>query len=256
MISSILERLKGNGSKPRKEAVDHARNQTYLQLHKAQREHSFVEVTLPGDTVIYQTMILSVDPEERTILIDEFFPTGFFGMPGQRVNVCIRQKDGGRIKFATEIMSNHMHEGAPLYVLLMPRDLESDQRRNAYRLPLGESISIDSNFIGPDQTAYTARIKNLSRNGLAMQVKNAEGDFHFNDKLKHVAFDFVGVNIDCDLAIRSVEEEDEETGIVIIGGEFIDISPAEQNYLNKSIMKIQRNRIRMMNDMASNAFVA
>ena len=204
MFASLIEKYKRLQKKTVKPKTDLALNKTYLQLHQAQRSKSFVEVTVDGDDVIYQSMILELDPDERTILIDELFPTGFLGLPGQTVSLTIRQQGGRKFKLHSVIMQQHQFNGSPLYVLAMPADSQTDQRRNSFRLPLGKA-SIDSKFRGPDRQFYHGRLCNVSSTGIAIEVSAANANsFHYNDQLEHVTFDFAGVDIDCRMAIRNV----------------------------------------------------
>lgn len=255
MFTSLIDRyrhFRGNNPRPK---ADPALNHTYLHLHQAQRSRSFVEVAIEGDSETYQSMVLELDPEERTILIDELFPSGFLGLPGQKVTLSIRQEGGRKLKFNSVIQQQYQHNGAPLYVLEMPKDIETDQRRSAYRLPVG-NIVIDSQFVGPDQQSYHGRLCNVSSTGVAIEIDtDSANSFHYDDRLNHVMFDFAGVNIDCGMAIRSVAAEPEGER-VLIGAEFVDLSLLEKRVLEKSIMRIQRDRLKHSGDMSSQLAMA
>lgn len=251
MITEWLQRYKSavGGRATEQPKPDALLNQTYLKLFQAQREHYFIDVTVEGDDVVYQSMILSLDPEEKTLLIDELFPRGFVGLPGQKVRVNVRQPQGRKIKFSSEIMEQHIHDDTPLYVLAMPETLDSDQRRNAYRLPVGRALSVQPHFIGPDNRNYLARLRDVSSRGVAMEVELDDPErFRFDDSLSHVEFDFAGISFDCDMTIRNLSFDDRHNK-VLIGAEFVDLPPLEQHTLEKSIMRIQRDRIRMGADM-------
>ncbi|WP_157117910.1 flagellar brake protein [Oceanicoccus sagamiensis] len=248
MITSFIDRLRG---KPALKA-DNALNYTYLHLHQAQRNRDFLEVKIEGDEVLYQSIILESDPNERTLLIDELFPTGFVGLPGQKVHLAIRQKGGRKIKFESTILEQHRYDDAPIYVLAMPQDIEAGQRRSAYRLPIANSSSIDSHFVGPEGNAYHGLLRNVSSTGIAMDVLLDEMDnsggpdnFQYNDILDELVFDFAGVNIQCEASVRSVEVDPNDQKHILIGAEFVDLPPVEQRVLERSIMRIQRDRIKL-----------
>lgn len=245
MMTSFIDRFRRKAKPPAK--ADLSLNHTYLHLHQAQRNRDFLEVRVDGDEVLYQSMILELDPQERTILIDELFPTGFVGLAGQKVRIAIRQPGGRKMKFDSAILEQHSYDDAPIYVLAMPKDIETDQRRSAYRLPIGNHTAIDSHFIGPDQQPYRGRLRNVSSTGIALEIM-AEAEnanlFNYNDTLDHLMFDFAGINFDCDVAVRSVEVDDNDQARVFIGAEFVDLPPIEQRVLERSIMRIQRDRIK------------
>ncbi len=255
MISSLFDRYKHfrrNGVAVDQPGADLALNQTYLQLHQAQRQRSFIEVKVKGDDVVYQSIILALDPEEQTILIDELFPTGFVGMAGQRVSISIRQKAGRKLAFDSVIKEQYKDDGTPIYVLAMPKDMERDQRRSAYRLPISRTMNIESHFTGPDQQRYLAKLRNVSSTGISIEVEAEDAaEFHYNDQLTEVAFDFAGTNIDCELAVRNVEVTESDHPRVLIGAEFIDLPYLEKNGLEKSIMRIQRDRLKYAGSMES-----
>ncbi len=244
MITSLLDRFRG---KPSIKA-DNALNYTYLHLHQAQRNRDFLEVMVEGDEVVYQSMILESDPTERTILIDELFPTGFVGLPGQKVHLAIRQKGGRKIKFETSILEQHSYDDAPIYVLAMPQDIETGQRRSAYRLPIADTMAIDSHFVGPEGHTYHGSLRNVSSTGIALEVlldEEAGDSFQYNDLLDELAFDFAGVNINCEATVRSIEVDQADQSHILIGAEFVDLPPIEQRVLERSIMRIQRDRIKL-----------
>lgn len=251
MISDWLQRYRDARTRRdhEKPEPDFALNKTYLTLFQAQREHYFIDVEVEGDDVVYQSMILSLDPEEKTILIDELFPRGFVGLPGQKVKVSVRQPKGHKVKFFTTILEQHTDDDAPLYVLTLPAMLDSDQRRNAYRLPVSHALRIKPQFIGPDNRNYVARLCDVSSRGVGMELEVDDPEqFHYEDGLSHVAFDFAGISFDCDMKIKNLSV-DPSHNKVVIGAEFIDLPPLDQRMLEKSIMRIQRDRIRLGADM-------
>lgn len=252
MLTTLLERYKtrrGKHDEPSSKP-DKTLNEIYLKLYQSMREHHFVDVRIDGDDAVYQSMILEIDPLEKTILIDELFPRGFVGLPGQRVEVTVRQSQAQKVKFATTILEQHDFDETPLYVLTMPDALDSDQRRNAYRLPIGRNLAICPRFVGPDNQRYLARLCNLSTRGVALEVEVDDPEqFHDDDELQHVAFDFAGMSFDCDMTVRNVMVRDSDQNTVLIGAEFHDLPALEERVLEKSIMRIQRDRIRMGADM-------
>lgn len=240
MIKSIFESFR-----EKKPTIDNSLNRVYLMLHEAQQRRDFVEVTIEGSDAVYQSIILELDPDERTILIDEFFPAGFRGMPGQLIHVRIRQAAGRALLFTTSITESHVHEDTPLYVLTMPLFLDTDQRRGAYRLPVTEDWPVESTFISPDRELLNARIRNVSATGLCMEIKGVlEDEFQRDDELSHVAFDFAGNHYDCGLKIKNILTEEDPIDHTLIGAEFINFPPGEGRLLERTIMRMQRDRVR------------
>ncbi|MBL4827272.1 MAG: flagellar brake protein [Spongiibacteraceae bacterium] len=254
MIAKLIDRYKALRYGNHTEEADPALNRVYLVLHQQQRSRRFIEIMVEGDDLVYQSMVLSLDPEDRTILIDELFPKGFVGLAGQQIHVAIRQDAGRKIEFNSAIIERHSLDDAPLYVIGMPESLDLDQRRGAYRLPVSTRSTIEPCFTAPDSQDYKARLRNVSSSGVCLEIDGDEFEpLHYDDHLSHVAFDFAGQNIDCALAVRSVvldENKNKETGKKrwLVGAEFLDLSPVFQRVLEKSIMQIQRDRIKYSAD--------
>jgi hypothetical protein len=104
MFSTLIDRYKSLRGNIEDGRPDAKLNHNYLSLYQVQRDHRFLEVTIDGDDVVYQSIILELEPEERTILIDEFFPNDFVGLPGQRVSVAVRLDGGKKMQFKTDIV--------------------------------------------------------------------------------------------------------------------------------------------------------
>ncbi len=223
--------------------MDRALNQVYLQLHQLQRSRHFIEVQVAGDDVIYQSIMLSLDPDERTVLIDELFPTGFIGLAGQCVSVSIRQAEGRKLQFESVILESHSHDDVPLYVLAMPRSLDTDQRRASYRLAVNERAGIEPSFYS-EQQFHRARARNLSIGGICLELDGDHSEtWQRGDELQGMAFEFGGIQFDCDLAVRSVEADAIDLGEdcrTRLGVEFIDMPVPSQRLLEQSIMRAQR----------------
>lgn len=222
---------------------DRVHNAVYLALHKAMRERAFLDVVVAGDTVIYQSIMLELDPVECTVLIDELFPGGFVGMPGQKLEVTVRQEAGKKLKFETEVIEHNMHDGTPLYILKMPDTLAGDQRRRAFRLPIASRLAIEPSFCFPDQLQPSrGLLKNVSTMGVALEVPgDLSSSLRHGDLLKGIEFDFAGVGVSCDLAVRNIQLASDKT---VVGGEFMGLPMGDQEMLSRSILRVQRQRLK------------
>ena len=254
MITALIDRLRGKPS-TKADKADSALNYMYLHLYQAQRNHDLVEIMVEGGEVAYQSMILASDPNERTILMDELFPAGFVGLPGQKVRITVRQQGGRNIKFETTILQQHNHDDVPIVVLAMPQDIETGQRRNAYRLPMTEAMAIGTRFVSPGGHVYQGRLRNLSSSGIAVDVfieNDAKENFQYSDRLDELVFDFAGAHINCDAAVRNVNADGAAKNHWLIGAEFIDLPLVQQRLLERSIMRIQRDRIKLSGAFEAN----
>lgn len=239
-----LDRLRG-AHEPA--VIDPALNQVYLALHQVHRKRQFIEISIDGDDAVYQSMIIDLDPQARTLLIDELFPRGFDGLVGQCLTVTVRQLAGRKLRFETVIVEALRDDRAPLYSLAMPATLEGDQRRSAYRLPVNRRQSIESKFVGVNNDSYQARLSNVSVSGVGLELQgDVCADFNVGDELNGLCFDFAGIDVNCDLSVKSVQVIEGEQPSTLLGGEFVDLPAREQRLLARRIANMQRQRIQQV----------
>ena len=252
MLSSLFERVRALRGRPEvAKPADGALNRIYLQLHQAQRQRHFLDVAIDGDHVSYQSMILALDPTEKTVLIDELFPKGFEGLPGQRLQVTVRQPEGRKLRFRSTILERHSHDGSPIYVLAMPRGVESEQRRNAYRLAVG-GADIPVHFSLHDKSVLVASLLNLSTSGIGLLLNEYDAEkLRYDDPLHRVRFEFAGLLVECDMTVRNVASFGEGSGGALVGAEFIQLPAQEQRALERAIARIQRDRLRRSSELES-----
>ncbi len=252
-------RHKNKANTKKAKDVDLGLNHIYLALNRAYKNRDFLEVSVPGDSTKYQSILLKLDPDEKTVLVDELFPRTFIGLPGQKMRFSLRQTNGRSIVFDANIMERHEFDGSPVYVIAMPESLNESQRRLAFRMNVPEEITINSSFIAPDEQAYAARICDVSSSGVCIE---AHGEItkvlRAGDLLKKTSFNFEGVNVVCDLTVKNlvdkkVEKDDSSkdsslkalvSGKKRIGAKFNNLPASARRQLEKSIMQLQREQLR------------
>lgn len=217
--------------------------EVYLNLFDVQRSHALIDVAIDGVDAHYQSIILSVDPEAGTIAIDELFPAGFIGLPGQPVTVSVRLDGSRRLTFNTHIMTRRDDDrSVDSYVLALPESLDYNQRRGAFRLSLGSGWAVVSEFRAPDQQQCSARVRDLSSTGIRLELQSSlplsEGDV-----LEDLQFEFAGRNYHCLADVRSVLGGEDPADRYLVGAAFRDLPRLEQRSLERMIMQMQRQQV-------------
>ena len=178
--------------------------------------------------------------------IDELFPGGFVGLPGQPVTVTVRLDGARRLTFNTHIISRHDDGRLESYWLALPESLDYNQRRGSFRLALGQGWGVVSEFLAPDQARCSARVRDLSSTGIRLEVAGRERPAA-GDVLHDLHFEFAGRNFQCAAAVRNVTNSDTNSGDgsdrFLIGAEFRDMPRVEQRSLERMIMQLQRQRV-------------
>lgn len=230
--------------------VDHGLNHVYLALNRAYKERDFLEVKVPGDATIYQSILLEIDPEEKTVLIDEFFPNTFVGLPGQKMHFSLRQAGGRSIMFQASIQERHEFDGSPVYVIAMPESLEENQRRLAFRMAVPSETNTESTFVAPDRQAYSAVVKDVSSDGVCIETSGGMTQaLRAGDSLKNTRFEFAGIDIVCDLTVKNLVDKKELDESAPeehqrIGAEFHNLPMTTRRQIQQSIMQLQREQLR------------
>ena len=226
------------------EPVDELRplREMYLNLFDVQRSHALIDVAIDGVDAHYQSIILSIDPERGIITIDELFPAGFVGLPGQPVTVSVRLDGSRRLTFNTHITARRDDDNAiDSYYLALPESLDYNQRRGAFRLQLGQGFAVISEFLAPDQQSCSARVRDLSSTGIRLELQQSL-PLHEGDVLENLQFEFAGRSFHCLADVRNVINEPDRGDRYLIGAAFRDLPRLEQRSLERMIMQMQRQQ--------------
>jgi c-di-GMP-binding flagellar brake protein YcgR len=215
-----------------------ATRQVYLNLFDVQRSHALIEVAVDGTEAHYQSIILALDPEAGTMTIDELFPNGFVGLPGQPLTIIVRLDGKRRLSFTTSILARESEEGIESYRLALPDFVDYNQRRGAYRLQLRGNWGTVSQFRAADRRC-SATVRDLSSTGIRLELQEpaavAEGDV-----LTDLRFEFAGRSFQCHADVRNVAQNDGDN--VVLGAAFRDMPRVEQRSLERMIMQMQRQQ--------------
>jgi len=219
-----------------------ALRQVYLTLFDVQRAHALLDVCVEGVEGRYQSIILGVDPEAGTVTIDELFPRGFIGLPGQSLTVNVRLDGSRRLSFVTHIIERRRGADAvELYQLMMPQTLDYNQRRGAFRLKLGQGWAMVSEFRAADRQRRVAAVRDLSSTGIRLALPDGLAEpLNEGDTLDNLQFEFAGRNFQCRADVRNIGRD--EAGGTVIGAAFRGLSRLEQRSLERMIMQVQRQQ--------------
>jgi c-di-GMP-binding flagellar brake protein YcgR len=213
--------------------------QVYLNLFDVQRSHALIEVAVDGSDAHYQSIILALDPEAGSMTIDELFPAGFVGLPGQPLTITVRLDGKRRLTFSTQILARQNDEGVESYRLVLPEVVDYNQRRGAFRLQLRGGWGTVSQFLAPDRHRCSATVRDLSSTGIRLELQDAP-QVATGDVLTDLQFEFAGRSFQCQADVRNVMQDASDN--VVVGAAFVDLSRVEQRSLERMIMQMQRQQ--------------
>jgi c-di-GMP-binding flagellar brake protein YcgR len=214
-----------------------------LNLIEAQRAGAIIDVDIDGVAGRYQSVILQVNPHTGSILIDELFPAGFIGLPGQSLTITVRRLDGSRTGFTTRVVERRNDDGVDNYLLMLPSSVAYEQRREVFRLRLARSRGVVAEFQTEDQQFCGAIVQDLSATGIRLELQNsiylASGDV-----LTGLEFEFEQHYFQCQARVRHVSYD--RAGKIIIGAAFHNFPRLQQRILERIIMQQQRRAVQQL----------
>lgn len=214
-----------------------------LNLIEAQRASAIIDVDIDGAGGRYQSVILQVDPQVGSILIDELFPAGFSGLPGQPLTITVRRLDGSRSSFTTRVIERRNIDGADNYLLTLPASIAYQQRREVFRLRLGRRGGVVSEFQTADQQFCAATVHDLSAAGICLELQNSV-QVAAGDVLTALDFDFEQQRFSCQARVRHVYCD--RAGKIMVGAAFYDFPRLQQRALERLIMQQQRLAVKQL----------
>ena len=129
--------------------------------------------------------------------------------------------------------------GKVYHLAFSPQDIKPLNRRNAYRLWIGESIEVTQ---GLSKDRKQAVLKDLSASGMGVIVADPEG--YRIEGIIHVLYEDQELNTRLNLSGKIVNIINLEAGKILIGCQFFNASPEIEKFINhKQIMRAKsKNR--------------
>lgn len=239
----FMAMLFGSGSQP--VAEDSAiKSETLMRLQELCLKHTFVNVRFVNRIdCSFQSLILKVDPDSQSLLIDEFFPmhADIAIIPGENIEIISTGK-GLPIKFVSVVGSIEILDGSPAYRIALPKKIKANQRREYFRVAVHNDMNtrLRINLSGGDMAM--CRIINLSSSGVSFSVdKNISERLASNRNLKDAKFTLPdGDMLSCNLEVKSYEYRKPPYRCTVIGARFDNLPRPSQKQLDKLIFTLQR----------------
>ncbi len=240
--SGFFARLLGL-DEPAKPVVPSLDPETLVRLYELCAKHVFVDVRfLNRDGVSYQSLIIDVDAQRRTLLIDELYPLDKSTrvVTGEEVEITSVGK-GLPVKFTSTIAALELYEGAPAYRLTLPTKVKSDQRREFFRIPVTREMDIRLH-IPVEETLVFSTVLNISSTGIGFRIdRNISDQVRSSRVISGVKITLPeNVAIYCDLEVRSYDYKKSPDRYTLVGAKFLNFSPAEHKIFDKFLLKLQR----------------
>lgn len=225
-----------------------AESSNYLSnLERLQKQHSFIEVKILRLARSYQSMILKIDHEEQTLLIDDLFPPDNTTdvLTGDTFEITSQSKKDP-LHFFSRLLAKETLNGSPMYRIELPKEMALNQGRSAYRVYVGNEQDLHIQLPNLDGRSIAATIINLSPEGIKIDFDTDVSEYVYTDNiLEDCCVNLpIDANIYCDITIKNAYLMRTPTHHVLAGGTLSIANPAERNKLEQYLIAVQRRQRR------------
>lgn len=236
-------------------ALDHSRNApggsrsalgssnitAEIDLIEAQDQYSIIDITPVNTGRIYQSTILAVDAQTRSILIEEPFPNDIGDIVGQPIEMKLRLADNKYESLHSIVIAKEPGANSIRYRVTMPPNCTYSQRRGAYRFKLAASSARSCEFMFANTLFCKGDLLDISLTGARALLLHHSG-IAIGDCIEHLQFEFANAWFDSRAIVRNISMTHE--GLEIIGVEWIDMPRMQLRRLEKTLAGMHRQRAR------------
>ncbi len=212
-------------------------------LHDLLEQPQLCTVTLSDNNQNFNTSILEIHPENRTLLIDELHPQAGNALLKQQ-NKCklSTRLNGIHLTFVLENPSPIQFQGARAYKVNYPDKVYYPQRRNSPRVKIQALHITFAGTSSKNQATAGGRLYDLSRTGIGVILSDNHARIQRGDRMKHCHITIDGYRLNFDLTVCFVKKAPH--GKTYIGGYIENITNRDQNKLSTFVAQLERKHIR------------
>lgn len=218
--------------------------ETLVRLRELCAKHTFVDVSFSDrQDHAYQSLIIKVDVDSQSLLIDELYPlqTNMNIGPGEHIEITSCGK-GLPVKFSSTITAIEMHEGSPAYRIALPRKVKANQRREFFRVSTRNEAGFQLRI--PLTGGGSCNVLDLSSSGIGFRVdKNISEQLRAHRIIEDARLTLPdNTVVYCDIEVRSFEYRKPPQRCTLVGATLLDIARPAQKQLDKLLIRLQREQ--------------
>jgi len=222
-------------------------HQLYIEkiLQNLIDSRSILSIQFPQTNLNSASILLEIDRKNDYIIIDEITPIEAHNKALQGTPFTITAREHGiSLSFQSRVFKHVDDKDVSFYYLPYPHEVQYQQRRKAYRVPIQSDKSLRADIFLPNQPRLTAKVSDISVTGLRIYVK-----YNIMDVLDSIRY------IDQCLLISpyakpttfSLEIRDAFYDIslksTVLCCEFMNVSADKQLFLIELVGKLQHNQV-------------
>lgn len=215
-------------------------------LGRLQRQHLLVSISISGTSNIYNSMLVNVDTENHTMLLDILHPElAHQQLMKKKKFIFNVTHEGVKISFKGTIKKLVEDEGKPAYLIEFPEKLIYQQRRQYFRAPICKDTILPITLTNTETNSRCEGIiNNVSRGGICMQFDH-NVNFKF-DKFEILSAHFhtnENIEITCNVEIRNVTSDSVHRH-QLVGAKFKDLTKLQKRHIQNFSLSIERRMLK------------
>jgi c-di-GMP-binding flagellar brake protein YcgR len=230
-------------STPVKEPLDTVSDPAQIaNLLKRMKEHrALLTVTVPGDTDVYLSAVLDVDPSEGFCRLDELVPPeGNSALARAGRFNAYAQCQGIDISFHGTVHQTGEDADGLFYRIALPAQVHYRQRRAYYRARINRGQTIPIILPAKDGSELHGRLHDISVGGLGGEFENYTGPLlDPGETVADCRLLLVERPLNLTLEVRFASL-DETRRLLRLGARFLDLPRPEQKLVEQFVAAVDR----------------
>ncbi|MEW9898896.1 flagellar brake protein [Chitinivorax sp. PXF-14] len=217
-------------------------------LRQLMVKHELIAVYFHHGEHFTLTTIVGVDQKAQVFYIDQSGSADVNRrlLQSER-NVFVATPDGIKHQFACAAVKAVTHEGHQAFQLPLPTSLIKLQRREYFRIHMPIVNPQRCKLFDHPAGRQEFPLHDISLGGLCLTMPNPRADFQVLDRFEDCTLDlpqFGTLRFGLEVRNRRVERQRNGNEVLYIGCQFLELSPSQQNVLQRYITQLQKD---MMN---------
>lgn len=216
-----------------------------ISLLRRIRDHKvLLSVRVPGYDETFNSLLLDVNADRNTILLDELSPLRGHALICQVLELRARcQCQGVELSFACKVEVGQSKSGIAFYRAALPEAMSYLQRRGNFRVHVGVSLPVPMHLPIEGATMIDGGLTDLSMGGFGANIKSGY-KFKHGQVIEHCLLELPkGESLETEIKIRFVRD-DPEHHLQHIGASFCKILPQQEQLLRRFVTQLEREMLR------------
>ncbi len=224
----------------------------YDVLDSLRREHTLITVHAPRLARSYQSIILQLEADASTLIIDELFPAEGRNLlvPGDTLEVIARGDCS--LRFYSRLLERRPTLNTTVYVLELPDEIGAAHRRRSYRVYVELEHGLRLSVNDPEGEPISAQLVNLSADGVKLSLpavaqRWAAPHHHFDPAVITLPG---GYQLDVAIELLNLYPLRSPRPLLLAGGKLTIASAVHRTRLEQYLAALQRRQRRRASGVA------